>query len=99
LYATIVRCERHPATAAFARGQAGRALIAALAALPGFIAVVAIETDAASGTVTAVCLIEKRAGLADIERVLAQWQHEQVAIVRSSVQQLGAGEVIAQWGL
>lgn len=99
MYATIVHCELQNGTATLAHGQAGRTLTAALAALPGFVAFVALEMDAAAGTVTAVCLVEERAGLAEAERVIAQWQREQGATVGGDVRRLGAGEVIAQQGL
>jgi hypothetical protein len=99
MYATIVRCEPRNGTAALAHGQAGRTLIAALAALPGFVAFVALEMDAGAGTVTAVCLVEERAGLAEAERVIAQWQGEEGATEGRGIQRLGAGEVIAQRGL
>jgi hypothetical protein len=99
MYATIVRYEMHNCTAALAYGHAGRTLTAALAALPGFVAFVALEMDTAAGTVTAVCLVEERAGLAEAERVIAQWQRAQGATVGKEVRRLGAGEVIAQQGL
>jgi hypothetical protein len=99
MYATIVRCEMHHRSAARADGRAGRTLTTALAALPGFVAVVAIETDAEAGTATAVCLMEEHAGLAAAERVIAQWQQAHVATGKRDVQRMGAGEVIAQWGL
>jgi hypothetical protein len=99
MYATIVMCELRNGTAALGHEQAGRTLTAALAALPGFVAFVALDTDAMAGTVTAVCLVEERAGLADAERVIAQWQREQGATRGSDMRRVGAGEVIAQRGL
>lgn len=99
MYATMMQCDLCALASAAACDRAARGLVAALAALPGFVAFVAIETDPAVGVVTAVYLAEERAGLAEAERAIAQWQREQVATVRSGVRLLGAGEVIAQKGL
>jgi len=99
MYATIVLCELHSGAADLAHGPAWRTLTAALAALPGFVAFVALEMDAGAGTVAALCLVEEHAGLAEAERVIAQWQREQVAAGESGVRRLGKGEVIAQQGL
>jgi hypothetical protein len=99
MYATVMLCEPRNGTATLAHGQAGRTLTAALAALPGFVAFIALEMDTGAGTITAVCLVEERAGLAEAERVIAQWQRAQGATVGKEVRRLGAGEVIAQQGL
>ena len=96
MYATIVHCELHNCTSAFAHGHTGRTLTAALAALPGFVAFVALEMDTGEGTVTAVCLMEERTGLAAAEAVIARWQGEQSATVGTGVRR---GEVIMQQGL
>ena len=99
MYATMIQCDLGVLADADDRGRAARALTTALAALPDFVAVVAIETDAEAGGFTAVYLVEERAGLAEGERVIAQWQGEQAAMAGRGVGRLGAGEVIAQRGL
>lgn len=98
MYATMIRCDLGARASAAAREGSARALATALAALPGFVAVVAIETDAAAGAMTAVYLVEENTGLAAAERVIAQWQGEE-AVEGRGVRRLGAGEVIAQKGL
>lgn len=99
MYATIVLCDVHNHTPTLAHGHSGRTLASALAALPGFVAFVTIDMNAGTGAVATLCLMEERAGLVEAERVIARWQEEQSAAVGSGVRRVGAGEVIAQWGL
>jgi hypothetical protein len=95
MYATIVRCDLRTITPSQARECAGRSLATRLSLLPGFVAFIALESEA--GDITAVYLVEERMGLAAAERVIAQWQGE--AVEGRGVRRLGAGEVIAQKGL
>jgi hypothetical protein len=99
MYATMVRCDLGDHASGEGRWRTVRSLATALGTLPGFVAVVAIETDPAAGAMTAVILVEHQAGLAAAERVITQWQGAQDAPVGRSVQCLGSGEVIAQRGL
>jgi hypothetical protein len=99
MYATIILCDLHNRTSTLTHGHSGRTLASALAALPGFVAFVALDMDAGVGSVATLCLMEERAGLAEAERVIAQWQAEQNTTTGSGVRRVGAGEVIAQWGL
>jgi hypothetical protein len=96
MYATIVRCDLRTITPSQARECAGRSLATRLSLLPGFVAFIALESEA--GDITAVYLVEERMGLAAAERVIAQWQGEE-AVESRGVRRLGAGEVIAQKGL
>ena len=99
MYATMLCCDPGVSATAAARERMARRLAATLAALPGFVAVVAIETDAAAGTMSVVYLAEERAGLAVAERAIAQWQQEQDATEGRGVLRVGEGEVIAQKGI
>jgi hypothetical protein len=99
MYSTIVQCDLRNLTSAPIHGHAGRALSTALAALPGFLAFVAIESDVEAGRFITICLVEERAGVEEAERVIAQWQREHVSAVGCNLRRLGAGEVIAQRGL
>lgn len=99
MYATIVRCDLHTRMCAGARRQHGRALAKALAALPGFVAFVALDVDADAGMVAALCIFEEQASMAAADGVIAEWQQEHGGAAGSGMEHLGAGAVIAQKGL
>ena len=48
MYATIIQCDMHAIASSDGRGQMERALATALGALPGFVAFVALDSDAAA---------------------------------------------------
>jgi hypothetical protein len=99
MYATVMQCDLGAYSSVAACERAARDLATALAALPGFVAFVAIETDSAAGVVTAVYLDEEHAGLAAAERVIAHWHGQEGAMDGGGFKCLGAGEVTAQRGL
>jgi hypothetical protein len=99
VYATIVQCEIPALASADARGRIGRALANALDALPGFVAFVALDADAETATMAALCVFEEQGSIAAAERVIAQWQHEHLGDATAAARYLGAGAVIAQKGL
>jgi hypothetical protein len=99
MYATILRCTLPPRTATDARWQRGRTLTTALAALPGFVACVALDAEGEPGVVVALCLVEEQANMAAAERVIAAWQHEQGGAAGTGIACIGQGAVIAQKGL
>ena len=96
MYATILRTTFGTLVSASARE---RSLGIALAALPGFLAFIALESDPASGAVTMVCLFDRQAGCAAAECAIARWQGEAQASVGPRIRRLGAGAVMAQKGL
>jgi hypothetical protein len=99
MYATIIHCDMHAIASAHARGQMGRTLATALAALPGFIAFVALDADTVTGAVAALCIFEEQTSIAPAARVIAQWQHDALGAGAAAIQHLGTGAVIAQKGL
>ena len=75
-------------------------LATALAALPGFLACVALDAEGESGMVVVLCLVAERASNAAAERMIAAWQREQGGGAGSNaIEQLEQGAVIAQKGL
>jgi hypothetical protein len=70
-----------------------------LAALPGFLAFIALESDLASGAVTMLCLFDRQASIAAVEGAIVQWQRGEQASAVPCIRRLGAGAVIAQRGL
>jgi hypothetical protein len=99
MYATIVEVILRTPGSAAAHGHTGRALANALAALPGFLAFLALDTDAASGAVTMLCIFADAAGIEASEREIARWQRDENATTEPCIRRLGAGAVIAQKGL
>jgi hypothetical protein len=99
MYATIVRCDLCTLESPQARGKAGRTLATVLAALPGFVACVALDADTETGSVAVLCLFEEQASMAAAGRVIAAWQHCQGGSAGSGIEPIGAGAVIAQKGL
>src|SRR5437879_9747793 len=74
MYATIIRSDLRALASSAERGRTGRSLAAALGALPGFVAFVALDADAeAAGFVVALCIVEDRASLAAAQRLTAAW--------------------------
>jgi hypothetical protein len=98
MYATVYQITFTTLASADARGRTGRSLASALAALPGFLAFIALESEPNSGAVTLLCLFDRQARYA-AECVIARWQQDERASVGPSIQRLGAGAVIAQRGL
>ena len=69
----------------------------ALAAAPGFVACLLLETQ--DGGHASVCIFEDRASLEDADRLVAGWLVAHIAVPGPDPPQLTAGEVIAQRGL
>jgi len=99
MYATMIQCDMHAIDSSEERGRTGRLLGTTLAALPSFVAFVALDAEGEAGTVAALCIFEDRAGVEGANCVIAQWQREYPATVGSGIRQLGAGVVIVQKGL
>lgn len=99
MYATMIQCDMHAIASSEERGRTGRTLGTALAALPGFVAFVALDAEGEAGTVAALCIFEERAGVEGAHGVIAQWQRQYPATVGTGIRHLGAGVVIVQNGL
>jgi hypothetical protein len=99
MYATIIRCDLRALASSAERGRTGRSLAAALGALPGFVAFVALEAGDEAGAVAALCIVEDRASLAAAQRRIAQWHPEASGAAEGGVEEINAGAVIAQRGL
>src|SRR5258708_39001433 len=74
--ATIIRCDLRAIASPAERGRTGRSLAAALGALPGFVAFVALDAEGEAGTVAALCIVEDRASLVGAQRRTAEWHTE-----------------------
>jgi hypothetical protein len=99
MYATIFQSTLDTVGSAEERGRTGRSLATALAALPGFLAFIALDSDPARGTVTLVCLFDGQSRIAATEGVIAQWEQDAQPAGERRIRQLGTGAVIAQKGL
>ena len=65
----------------------------------GFLAFLALDTDAASGAVTMLCIFADASSIEAAEREIARWQRDEHATTGTRIRRLGAGAVIAQKGL
>jgi hypothetical protein len=99
MYATIIRCDLRALASSAERGRTGRSLAAAVGALPGFVAFVALEAEGGAGAVAALCIVEDRASLAAVRRQIAHWHTESCGAAADELEEIGAGAVIAQRGL
>lgn len=99
MYATIIRSDMRALASSAERGRTGRSLAAALGALPGFVAFVALDAEGETGTVAALCIVEDWASLTAVQRRIAQWHTEACGGGAGGLEELGAGAVIAQRGL
>ena len=96
MYATIRHRQADPAsTDELAR--AGRALAVRLAAPPGFVACLLLETP--GGGHAAVCICEDPASLAAADGLVAGWAPAACAGAGADPWQRLSGEVVAQKGL
>jgi hypothetical protein len=97
MYASMFPINMAGCVSSHDRGQAGRSLAAALSAVPGFVAFIAIEGVDAS--VTGLCVCLDASTLDEAHRVASAWQSERVGATESSPSDLlTAGEVIVQRG-
>ncbi len=86
------------------RARHGRALGAALATSPGFVAFIALE--AKDGTATGLCVCVDEQALESVRQVVAEWQRGrsaqvtrgEEAVLSPELQALVTGEVIVQRG-
>ena len=99
MYATIIRYDLRALASSAERGRTGRSLAAALGALPGFVAFVALEAEGEAGAVAALCIVEDRASLVAAQRRTAAWHTEAAGAAGGGVEEVGAGAVIALRGL
>ncbi|MEZ4520185.1 MAG: hypothetical protein R3A46_00880 [Thermomicrobiales bacterium] len=110
MHASIFRFDLGSNTSPRERGRRGRTLATALAAVPGFVAFLALESEA--GWLAGLCICIDPAALARAQQVAADWQREhgchshpspclawgQDPALGSAMQPLITGEVIVQRG-
>jgi len=96
MYATLFYLDLGKSESFRDRGQSGRSLATALAALQGFVAFIAVEAE--DGTVAGLCVCADAAALEAARRTADTWQQTQCGSRGSTIQPLMAGEVIVQRG-
>jgi hypothetical protein len=108
MHASMFSLDLGSSAASRNRAQRGRALAAALAALPGFVAFIAIEAQ--DGTVTGLCICVDAEALEVARRKAVDWQREVGGAIHSepahgvriqdpiAMGALVTGEVIVQRG-
>ena len=79
------------------RGQHGRALASELAALPGFVAFIALEAE--DGAVRCLCICADAATLTEAQEFALAWQGEHSDASIASIPSCFRGRIIVQHGL
>jgi hypothetical protein len=99
MFATIVQCDMRAIASSHERGDLGRILATRLSVLPGFVTFVALDADAETGRVAALCIFDDRAGLEAAEHAIDTWQQEYASAISAGILRFGTGPVIVQKGL
>ncbi len=99
MYASVVQCDMQAVDSTLERRQLWRILASRLGALPGFVAFVALDSDAVTGRAAALCIFEDPDGAATADRAVELWHKEYPTTIGTGIQRIGAGAVIVQKGL
>ncbi len=79
------------------RERSGRALAAALAALHGFVAFIALEAE--NGVMAGFCICVDAVTLTNAQRLVEAWHRDQIWAAGFSLKPFVSGEVVVQRGL
>lgn len=97
MYASMFRMDLGSESSARERARRGRSLAAALAALPGFVALIALEAD--DGMVGGLCMCTDEDALETAHQIAENWQQRELdSATAASLMTCVTGRVIVQHG-